>query len=107
MNIAVVGTGYVGLVTGTCLADTGNHVICVDIDEAKVAAMQAGKVPIYEPNLDSLFERNIAAGRLEFTTILKEAIDRYEAQHRSFCEADIKADRNGRARWEAPPHKPT
>lgn len=76
MNIAVVGTGYVGLVTGTCLADTGNHVICVDIDEAKVAAMQAGKVPIYEPNLDSLFERNIAAGRLEFTTILKEAIDR-------------------------------
>ena len=50
MNIAVVGTGYVGLVTGTCLAETGNHVICVDIDEAKVAAMKAGNVPIYEPS---------------------------------------------------------
>ena len=75
MNIAVVGTGYVGLVTGTCLAETGNHVICVDIDEAKVAAMQDGKVPIYEPNLDTLFDRNIAAGRLSFTTELKEAVD--------------------------------
>jgi len=75
MNIAVVGTGYVGLVTGTCLAETGNHVICVDIDEAKVAAMKAGKVPIYEPNLDTLFDRNIAAGRLSFTTDLKEAVD--------------------------------
>ena len=75
MNIAVVGTGYVGLVTGTCLAETGNHVICVDIDEAKVAAMQDGKVPIYEPNLDTLFDRNISAGRLSFTTELKEAVD--------------------------------
>ena len=75
MNIAVVGTGYVGLVTGTCLAETGNHVICVDIDEAKVAAMKNGKVPIYEPNLDTLFDRNIAAGRLSFTTNLKEAVD--------------------------------
>ena len=75
MNIAVVGTGYVGLVTGTCLAETGNHVICVDIDEAKVAAMKAGNVPIYEPNLDTLFDRNIAAGRLSFTTDLKEAVD--------------------------------
>ena len=75
MNIAVVGTGYVGLVTGTCLAETGNHVICVNIDEAKVAAMKAGKVPIYEPNLDTLFDRNIAAGRLSFTTDLKEAVD--------------------------------
>ena len=75
MNIAVVGTGYVGLVTGTCLAETGNHVICVDIDEAKVAAMKNGKVPIYEPNLDTLFDRNIAAGRLSFTTNLKDAVD--------------------------------
>ena len=75
MKIAVVGTGYVGLVTGTCLAETGNHVICVDIDEAKVAAMQRGEVPIYEPNLDTLFDRNIAAGRLEFTTELKGAVD--------------------------------
>ena len=69
MNIAVVGTGYVGLVSGTCLAETGNHVICVDIDQAKVEAMQNGKVPIYEPNLDKLFHRNIEAGRLEFTQI--------------------------------------
>ncbi len=75
MNIAVVGTGYVGLVTGTCFAETGNDVICVDIDEAKVAQMKAGEVPIYEPHLDVLFERNIRQGRLRFTTELKEAID--------------------------------
>lgn len=75
MHIAVVGTGYVGLVTGTCLAETGNTVICVDIDEAKVQAMQAGQVPIYEPNLETLFHRNIGAGRLSFTTSLREAID--------------------------------
>ena len=75
MNIAVVGTGYVGLVSGTCLAETGNQVICVDIDQAKVEAMQNGEVPIYEPNLDKLFHRNIEAGRLEFTTDLKTAVD--------------------------------
>lgn len=74
MNIAVVGTGYVGLVTGTCLAETGNHVVCVDINEEKVKLMQAGKVPIYEPHLDLLFERNIRAKRLTFTTDLKAAI---------------------------------
>ncbi|WP_020529559.1 UDP-glucose dehydrogenase family protein [Flexithrix dorotheae] len=75
MNIAVVGTGYVGLVTGTCLAETGNNVICVDINEKKVKKMQEGEVPIYEPNLDVMFERNIKAGRLTFTTELKEAVD--------------------------------
>lgn len=74
MNIAVVGTGYVGLVTGTCLAETGNKVICVDIDEKKVEKMRNGIVPIYEPHLDVLFERNINAGRLTFTTELDEAI---------------------------------
>ena len=74
MKIAVVGTGYVGLVTGTCFAETGNDVICVDIDRAKVESMQAGKIPIYEPHLDVLFERNIKAGRLTFTTDLKSAI---------------------------------
>ena len=74
MNIAVVGTGYVGLVTGTCLAETGNKVICVDIDEAKVDKMRNGVVPIYEPHLDVLFERNIKAGRLKFTTDLAEAV---------------------------------
>jgi UDPglucose 6-dehydrogenase len=74
MKIAVVGTGYVGLVSGTCFAETGNDVICVDIDAAKVAAMQAGQIPIYEPHLDVLFERNIAAGRLTFTTDLAQAV---------------------------------
>ena len=59
MQIAVVGTGYVGLVTGTCFAETGNNVICVDIDAAKVEKMKNGEVPIYEPHLDVLFERNI------------------------------------------------
>lgn len=74
MHIAVVGTGYVGLVTGTCLAETGNRVICVDIDAEKVQKMQAGTVPIYEPHLDIIFERNIKQGRLTFTTDLNEAI---------------------------------
>jgi UDPglucose 6-dehydrogenase len=74
MEIAVVGTGYVGLVTGTCLAETGNNVVCVDIDEAKVQKMKDGIVPIYEPHLDVLFERNIRQGRLRFTTDLAEAI---------------------------------
>ncbi len=75
MNIAVVGTGYVGLVTGTCLAETGNHVICVDINADKIEKMQSGVVPIYEPHLDLLFERNIKQGRLTFTTNLGEAIE--------------------------------
>lgn len=75
MNIAVVGTGYVGLVTGTCLAETGNNVVCVDIDEAKVEKMRNGVVPIYEPHLDVYFERNIKAGRMSFTTDLEEAVE--------------------------------
>lgn len=74
MNIAVVGTGYVGLVTGTCFAEMGNHVICVDIDKVKVEKMRNGMIPIYEPHLDSLFDRNIRQGRLKFTTELNEAI---------------------------------
>lgn len=76
MNIAVVGTGYVGLVTGTCLAETGNNVICVDINEEKVQKMKDGVVPIYEPHLDVLFHRNIKAGRLSFTTNLAQAIEK-------------------------------
>jgi UDPglucose 6-dehydrogenase len=74
MKIAVIGTGYVGLVTGTCLAETGNNVICVDIVEEKVNKMKAGQIPIYEPGLDVLFHRNIAQGRLSFTTNLAEGI---------------------------------
>jgi UDPglucose 6-dehydrogenase len=73
-NIAVVGTGYVGLVTGTCFAETGNMVTCIDIDAAKVEKMKVGQIPIYEPELDVLFERNIKAGRLQFTTDLTSGI---------------------------------
>ena len=75
MNIAVVGTGYVGLVSGTCFAETGNNVTCVDIDANKVQRMQNGEVPIFEPGLELLFERNTKQGRLTFTTDLKAAID--------------------------------
>ena len=78
MRISVIGTGYVGLVTGTCLAETGNEVICVDIDKDKVEKMRNGIVPIYEPHLDVLFERNIKAGRLSFTTSLDKGLDHGE-----------------------------
>lgn len=78
MNITIVGTGYVGLVTGTTLAELGNSVYCVDIDEKKVEAMKQGIVPIYEPNLEEMFLRNIQANRLFFTTDLKEALDKSE-----------------------------
>lgn len=74
MKIAVIGTGYVGLVTGTCLAETGNDITCVDIVEEKVNKMKNGDLPIYEPGLDILFHRNIEQGRLQFTTNLAEAI---------------------------------
>lgn len=73
-KIAVIGTGYVGLVTGTCFAETGNQVVCVDIDAAKVERMKNGEIPIYEPHLDVLFERNIKANRLTFTTDLEAGI---------------------------------
>ena len=74
MNIAVVGTGYVGLVTGTCLAETGNNVTCVDVDENKVNKLKSGEIPIYEPHLDVFFERNLKQNRLSFTTSLEEGI---------------------------------
>lgn len=78
MNITIVGTGYVGLVTGTTLAELGNSVYCVDIDADKVQRMKEGIVPIYEPNLEEMFQRNIEARRLFFTTNLKEALDKSE-----------------------------
>lgn len=74
MNLAIIGTGYVGLVTGTCFAETGNRVICVDIDAAKVAKMQAGVVPIFEPGLSVIFDRNTKNGNLTFTTDLAAAV---------------------------------
>lgn len=75
MKIAVVGTGYVGLVTGTCFAETGNTVTCIDIDKKKVESLNNGKITIYEPGLEALFERNIKQERLHFTTDLKEGIE--------------------------------
>src|SRR6188768_3753421 len=74
MKIAVVGTGYVGLVTGTCFAETGNTVTCIDIDKEKVKKLQAGRITIYEPGLEQLFERNVRQERLSFTTNLEEGI---------------------------------
>ena len=74
MNIAVVGTGYVGLVTGTCLAETGNNVICVDVDIEKIEKLKSGQITIYEPGLETLFLRNQKEGRLHFTTSLEEGI---------------------------------
>jgi UDPglucose 6-dehydrogenase len=74
MNIAVVGTGYVGLVTGTCLSELGNHVVCVDINDEKIRALNSGKIPIYEPGLQALFKRNADHGRLKFTTSLSEGV---------------------------------
>ena len=75
MKIAVVGTGYVGLVTGTCFAETGNKVTCVDIDASKVERLSGGEITIYEPGLEKLFLRNLQEGRLQFTTNLKEGIE--------------------------------
>jgi UDPglucose 6-dehydrogenase len=76
MNICVVGTGYVGLVTGACLAESGNNVICVDIDEGKIRSLSQGIVPFFEPGLDDLVQKNLKEGRLHFTTNLSEAVQR-------------------------------
>src|SRR5689334_14648685 len=76
MNIAVIGTGYVGLVAGSCLAESGNSVVCVDNNAAKVGQLEAGILPIFEPGLPELVERNTREGRLTFTTQLQEAVVR-------------------------------
>jgi UDPglucose 6-dehydrogenase len=78
MKLAMIGTGYVGLVTGTCFAETGNDVVCVDVDQRKVETLRAGKLPIYEPGLKELVERNTQLGRLEFTTDFRSAVKRSE-----------------------------
>ncbi|MFZ1296876.1 MAG: UDP-glucose 6-dehydrogenase, partial [Saprospiraceae bacterium] len=78
MNISIIGTGYVGLVTGTCFSETGNQVICVDINAKKVEDLKNGKIPIFEPGLETLFERNVEEGRLKFTTSLQEAVQHAE-----------------------------
>ncbi len=76
MKIGVIGTGYVGLVTGTCFAETGNHVICVDNNPQKLAALRNGELPIYEPGLKNIFDRSVREGRLHFTENLREAVDK-------------------------------
>lgn len=75
MNVTIFGSGYVGLVTGTCLAEVGNHVVCVDIDQSKIDLLNSGGVPIYEPGLDALIERNVAEGRLSFTTDIAKGVE--------------------------------
>ncbi|MDJ0751175.1 MAG: UDP-glucose/GDP-mannose dehydrogenase family protein, partial [Woeseiaceae bacterium] len=75
MRLTIFGSGYVGLVQGACMAEMGNHVVCYDIDEEKIARLNAGEVPIYEPGLHDYIERNVEAGRLEFTTDVKKAVD--------------------------------
>ena len=80
MRITIFGSGYVGLVTGACLADAGNHVICVDVDARKIEMLKGGEVPIHEPGLDAVVKRNFEAGRLAFTTDAKEGVDHGQFQ---------------------------
>lgn len=92
MNIAVVGTGYVGLVSGACFAETGAVVTCVDIDKDKVERLTRGEIPIYEPGLDELVLKNIKAGRLKFTTSLADILNEQEVV---FCRRH-----STRRRWQ-------
>src|SRR5258706_12968286 len=74
MKISIIGTGYVGLVSGTCLSEVGNDVLCLDVDAAKIDMLKAGGIPIYEPGLEAMVKRNVAAGRLRFTTSVDESV---------------------------------
>ena len=74
MKITVIGTGYVGLVSGACMAEVGNNVICLDLDAKKIRILNAGAIPIFEPGLEEMVQRNVAAGRLSFTTNVEEAV---------------------------------
>ena len=80
MRITIFGSGYVGLVTGACLADAGNHVVCVDVDERKIEMLKRGEVPIHEPGLEAVVKRNFDAGRLSFTSNAKEGVDHGQFQ---------------------------
>src|SRR4030095_208080 len=75
MRVTIFGSGYVGLVTGACLAEAGNHVVCVDVDEKKIERLNRGEIPIHEPGLDALIKRNAEAGRIEFTTDAAKGVD--------------------------------
>ena len=94
MKLSVIGTGYVGLVTGTCFADMGNDVWCIDIDETKIEDLKKGILPIYEPGLEELVKRNYAEGRLRFTTNLNEGIDESEY---AFIAVGTPSDEDGSA----------
>ncbi|MFZ4625688.1 MAG: UDP-glucose 6-dehydrogenase, partial [Rhodoferax sp.] len=74
MNLTIIGTGYVGLVTGACLADLGNHVFCLDVDQAKIDLLNSGGMPIYEPGLQEIIERNVDADRLTFSTDIAASV---------------------------------
>ena len=94
MNIAIVGTGYVGLVSGTCFAEMGNNVMCVDVDKNKIESLKNGEVPIFEPGLEELVKRNTSAGRLHFTTDLTQCIDDVDVV---FCAVGTPPDEDGSA----------
>lgn len=94
MNITLIGTGYVGLVTGTCLAEVGNNVFCLDVDPRKIATLKAGGIPIYEPGLEDMARRNVAAGRLDFTTDVEAAVQFGEIQ---FIAVGTPPDEDGSA----------
>ena len=94
MKITMIGTGYVGLVTGTCLAEVGNDVLCLDIDARKIEMLKGGGVPIHEPGLESMLHRNLAAGRLRFTTDIDTAVGHASVQ---FIAVGTPPDEDGSA----------
>src|SRR4051812_27455100 len=94
MKITIVGTGYVGLVSGACLAELGNEVMCLDVDAGKVAMLERGEIPIYEPGLEALVTRNAAAGRLRFTTDVAKSVAHGTVQ---FIAVGTPADAGGSA----------
>ncbi len=110
MKVTVTGTGYVGLVSGACLAEMGNDVLCLDLDAAKIALLDSGGIPIHEPGLDQVVARNVAAGRLHFTTDVKRAVAHGTLQFIAVGtppDEDGSADLQARARRGAqhrPPH---
>jgi UDPglucose 6-dehydrogenase len=86
-NLCIVGTGYVGLVTGTCFAEVGHRVICVDCDAAKIQTLRNGGVPIYEPGLEEIIKRNVVAGRLQFTSNIAEGVSKSDVIFHSSAHA--------------------
>ena len=91
MKITVIGTGYVGLVSGTCLADVGNDVLCFDLDATKIRTLNAGGIPIYEPGLEAMVRKNEAAGRLRFTTDVEAAVAHGDNPRISYASTPMEA----------------